>query len=101
MPKKKTSSKKKSGKAKTAKKSAGKPKVTVYSTATCPWCQKAKEYFKANNVQYKNIDVGVDEKARNEMMEKSGQFGVPVIDINGKIIVGYDVAAFKKELHLK
>ncbi len=74
------------------------PKVKIYSTSTCPWCMKTKEFFKANNVKYDELNVGVDEKARNEMFEKSGQFGVPVTDVDGTIIVGYDREALKKAL---
>ena len=76
------------------------PKVKIYSTSTCPWCVKTKEFLKANNVKYEEVNVGVDEKARNEMFEKSGQFGVPVTDVNGTIIVGYDREALKKALSL-
>ncbi|MBI1936166.1 glutathione S-transferase N-terminal domain-containing protein [Candidatus Woesearchaeota archaeon] len=87
--------------AKTKKaKSKKTPLVKVYSTVTCPWCMKTKEFLKANNVKYEDINVGTDEKARNEMFEKSGQFGVPVTDINGTIIVGYDKEALKKALKL-
>lgn len=74
--------------------------VKVYSTTTCPWCVKTKEFLKANNVKYTEADVGTDEKARNAMFEKSGQFGVPVTDVNGTIIVGYDKEALKKALDL-
>ena len=74
--------------------------VKVYSTSTCPWCVKTKEFLKANNVKYKDVNVGMNEKARNEMFEKSGQFGVPVTDVNGTIIVGYDKEALKKALSL-
>ena len=81
----------------TAKKSS---KVKLYTTSTCPWCVKTKEFFKANNVKYTEINVSENEKARNDMFEKSGQFGVPVIDVNGTIIVGYDKEALKKELHI-
>ena len=76
------------------------PKVKVYSTSTCPWCVKTKEFLKANNVKYEEVNVGLDEKARNEMFEKSGQFGVPVTDVNGTIIVGYDREALKKALSI-
>ncbi len=75
-------------------------KVVVYSTSTCPWCIKTKEFLKANNVKYDDINVGENEKARNEMFEKSGQFGVPVTDVNGTIIVGYDKEALKKALSI-
>ena len=64
-------------------------KITVYSTATCPHCIKLKEFLKSNNIAFENIDVSDPGKA-DEMMEKSGQMGVPVIDIDGDIIVGFD-----------
>ena len=73
-------------------------KVKIYTTSTCPWCMKTKEFFKAHNVKYEEANVASDEKARNEMFEKSGQFGVPVTDANGTIIVGYDKEALKKAL---
>lgn len=75
-------------------------KVKIYSTSTCPWCVKTKEFLKANNIKYEEVNVGVDEKARNEMFEKSGQFGVPVTDVSGTIIVGYDKEALKKALSI-
>lgn len=73
-------------------------KVKIYTTTTCPWCMKTKEFFKENNVKYEEINVGNNEEARNEMFEKSGQLGVPVTDVNGTIIVGFDKAALKKAL---
>ena len=75
-------------------------KVKIYTTTTCPWCIKTKEFLKANNVKYEEVNVGLDEKARNEMFEKSGQFGVPVTSVNDTIIVGYDKEALKKALSL-
>lgn len=76
------------------------PKVKVYSTSTCPWCVKTKEFLKAHNIKYEEANIGEDEKARNEMFDKSRQFGVPVTDVNGTIIVGYDKEALKKALKL-
>lgn len=76
-------------------------KVTVYGTNTCPWCYKAKEFFKQNKIRFKDKNVEEDEEAKEEMIEKSGQMGVPVIDIDGKIIVGFDQEAIKKSLKLK
>lgn len=73
-------------------------KVKVYSTPTCPWCIKVKEYLKEKKVEYEDINVAENEAARNEMIEKSGQMGVPVTDINGKIIVGFDKEALDAEL---
>ena len=75
-------------------------KVKIYTSVTCPWCMKTKEFFKSNNVKYEEISVTGNEKARNEIFAKSGQLGVPVIDIEGKIIVGYDKEGLKKALGL-
>ncbi len=65
-------------------------KVIIYSTPTCTYCKAAKEYFKENGVAYEEFDVAADQAKRAEMVEKSGQLGVPVIDIDGQIVVGYD-----------
>ncbi len=73
-------------------------KVKIYSTPTCPWCKKAKDYFKEKKIEFEDINVAEDDKARKEMIEKSGQMGVPVIDIKGKIIVGFDQETIEKEL---
>ncbi|MDI6721518.1 MAG: Uxx-star family glutaredoxin-like (seleno)protein [Candidatus Aenigmarchaeota archaeon] len=75
--------------------------VTIYTTSTCHFCKLAKEFFQQNSVKYKEINVEDDEKAAEEMIEKSGQMGVPVIDIDGKIIVGFDRSAIKKALGIK
>ena len=64
--------------------------VKVYSTPTCPYCLMVKKYFDDKNVQYENLDVSQDRNAANEMINKSGQRGVPVVDIDGNIIVGFD-----------
>ncbi len=77
------------------------PKVKVYSTPTCPYCDMAKKFLKENKVDFENIDVSRDEKAAEEMVDKSGQMGVPVIDIDGQIIVGFDKEAMKKALKIK
>lgn len=66
------------------------PKVIIYSTPTCVYCKMAKALFKEKNVVYEEKDVATDLKAREEMVNKSGQLGVPVIDIGGKIVVGFD-----------
>ena len=72
--------------------------VIIYSTPTCPWCKKTKEFLTENKIKYKGVNFAENEKARNEMIEKSGQFGVPVIDISGKIFVGFDPGKLKKAL---
>jgi len=73
-------------------------KVKIYSTPTCPFCKMAKEFFKRHNVEYEDVNVAEDEKERDEMVEKSGQMGVPVIEIGDKIIVGFDEQRLKKAL---
>ena len=72
--------------------------VKVYSTKTCPWCEKAKQFLKEKGVAFDGLDVGSDEKARNEMFEKSGQLGVPVIEIGETVIVGFDADAMTTAL---
>lgn len=64
--------------------------VVVYSTPTCMYCKMAKEYFTENGVTYTEHDVSTDEAARKEMMDKTGQMGVPVIDVDGEVVIGFD-----------
>ena len=64
--------------------------VTIYTTPTCVYCRMAKDYFKTNNVEYTELNVATDEAARNAMVEKSGQMGVPVIEVDGNIVIGFD-----------
>lgn len=64
-------------------------KVIIYTTTWCPFCEATKEYLNQKNVPYEEKNVEIDLQARDEMVEKSGQLGVPVIDVNGKIIIGY------------
>lgn len=64
--------------------------VLIYSTPTCPWCHKAKEYLKEKGIPYMDINVAEDQAKAQEMIQKSGQMGVPVIDIDGTIIIGFD-----------
>lgn len=74
--------------------------ITIYSTPTCPYCKMAKEYLTEHKIEYKSVDVASDEKAAEEMIRKSGQMGVPVIDIDGKIIIGFDKDEIKATLGL-
>ena len=74
--------------------------VKIYTTPTCPWCKKTKVFLKNNKVSFKEIDVSSDEAASKEMIAKSGQMGVPVVDIEGKIITGFDEEGLKKALKL-
>jgi len=73
-------------------------KVTVYSTPTCPFCIRAKQFLKENNIQYVDIDVSSDQAKAQEMIEKSGQMGVPVIDVEGAIVIGFDKDKIKEAL---
>ncbi len=73
--------------------------IKIYSTQTCPYCVMAKEYFKAANLPFEDINVSSDEKMIEEMVAKSGQMGVPVIDIDGNIIVGFNKEAIEKALN--
>lgn len=75
-------------------------KVTIYSTPTCVYCKMAKDLFTKNNIAYEEHNVASDMKAREEMVKKSGQLGVPVMDIDGKILVGFDEGELKKALNL-
>lgn len=73
--------------AKTAKKQ---PRVIVFSTPTCAYCNMAKRYFRDNQIKFRDIDISRDQAAARDVVRRSGQMGVPVIDIGGKIIVGFD-----------
>jgi glutaredoxin-like YruB-family protein len=75
--------------------------VTIYSTPTCVYCSAAKDFFKEHNIEYVEKNVAEDEQARNDMVEKSGQMGVPVIDIKGNIVVGFDEAKLSELLEIK
>lgn len=72
--------------------------VTIYSTTHCPYCKMAKDYLNKNNVEYKDVNVEMDDEAAAEMIRKSGQTGVPVIDANGTIIIGFDREAINQAL---
>lgn len=72
--------------------------VKVYSTNSCPWCVKAKNYLKSINVEFEDLNVSEDMEAREEMIDKSKQMGVPVLDVNGHIIIGFDKTAIDKAL---
>lgn len=73
-------------------------KVTIFTTNTCQYCDMAKDFFKKNNIEFEEKDVRADEQAKKDAEEKSGQRGVPVIEIDGQIIVGFDKAAIEKAL---
>ena len=73
-------------------------KVAVYSTPTCPYCVMVKQFLKDNNINFQDYDVGSDREKAQEMVQKSGQMGVPVLDIEGEIIVGFDRDRIKQIL---
>lgn len=76
-------------------------KVTIYTTPYCSYCKMAKEYFKSKNIEYTEYDVMADVAKREEMVKKSGQLGVPVIDIDGKIVMGFDKQKINEYLGIK
>jgi glutaredoxin 3 len=76
-------------------------KVKIYTTNTCPWCKKAKEFMKEKKISFIEKDVTKNEKNRNEMIKISGQMGVPVLDINGTIIVGFNSKEIEKAIKKK
>ena len=74
--------------------------VKVYSTPTCPWCHRVKGFLSENNIEFQDIDVSVNREAAQEMVSKSGQMGVPVIDIDGSIVIGFDEARLRQLLRI-
>ena len=74
--------------------------VIVYSTPNCPWCIRVKQFLKENNIIFLDWDVSIDQLAADEMVKKSAQMGVPVLDIDGQIIVGFDKEKIKVALGL-
>lgn len=75
--------------------------VKVYSTPGCPYCKMAKKFLQDNSVVFEDIDVSNDQKKADEMIKKSGQMGVPVLDIDGTIIVGFEKEAIKQALDIQ
>lgn len=75
--------------------------IKIYSTPTCVYCKTLKGYLKKNNFEFKEIDVSKDEKQLQKMIKDSGQMGVPVVDINGEIIIGFDKEKIDQLLKIK
>ncbi|OHA04033.1 MAG: NrdH-redoxin [Candidatus Sungbacteria bacterium RIFCSPHIGHO2_02_FULL_52_23] len=73
-------------------------KAVIYTTPSCVYCKMAKEFFKKNGVVYEERDVASDTHARNDMIQKSGQMGVPVIEAGGRIIIGFDQSRLREAL---
>jgi len=72
--------------------------VKIYTTSSCGYCHMAKDFFKEHSIKYTEFDVGMDAVKRNEMLEKTGQMGVPVIDINDEIVIGFNKEKLSKLL---
>lgn len=77
-----------------------KHEVIIYTTPTCSWCQALKEYLRAREIEFEEIDVSADPAAAQEMIDKSGQMGTPVVDIDGEIIVGFNKPEIDQLLEL-
>lgn len=75
--------------------------IKIYSTPTCPYCVTLKTFLKEKGFEFEEIDVAADPAKAQEMITKSGQMGVPVVDINGEIIVGFDREKIIKILDIK
>ena len=73
--------------------------IVVYSTPTCPYCSAAKDYFDENDITYTDYDVSSNREKAKEMLQKTGQQGVPVIEIDGEAIVGFDKGRIEEMLN--
>ena len=76
------------------------PNITIYSTPSCTYCKMAKQFLSENQISFVEKDVASDPVAMEEMLKKTGQMGVPVIDIDGNIVIGFDREELAKLLHL-
>ncbi len=76
-------------------------KVSIYTTPTCGFCKMAKAFFKEHNIEYTEIDVAADQNAADEMIKRSGQMGVPVIDIDGQLVLGFQKDKLSQLLGIK
>ncbi len=80
----------------------GRPhRVIVFTTPTCPWCTRAKSYLRSRGVKFREVDVARDQAAARDLMRRTGQMGVPVVEIDGKPVVGFDQARIDSLLGLK
>ena len=75
--------------------------ITVYSTPTCPFCMQLKKYLDEHKVVYTNVDVSSSQEKAQEMIQKSGQMGVPVTDVDGQIVIGFDKEKLNELLEIK
>jgi len=75
--------------------------VKIYTTPACPYCFTLKEFLKENNIEFKEIDVSQDEKTKEELIKKTGKMEVPVVEIDGQIVVGFDKEKICQLLNIK
>lgn len=75
--------------------------VKLFITPACPYCFTLKEFLKEHNINFEEIDISQNEKARDEIIKKSGQMGAPVIEIDGEIVIGFDKEKISKLLKIK
>lgn len=75
--------------------------VKVYSTPTCPWCKRAKQFLDTNQVKYQDMNVAEDKVARDEMINLTHQMAVPTIAVDGEFIIGFNEKALKEKLNIK
>jgi len=73
-------------------------KVILYTSPTCFYCHKLKDFLKSQNIEFEEMDVSQNQEAAEDLIKKSGQKGLPVVDINGEIIVGFDLPTLKEKL---
>ena len=78
-----------------------KPKVRVFTTVACSFCLVLKQFLKDHNIEFEEIDVSQDKKAREEMIKKSGQMEIPVVEINGEIVIGFDIKKITQLLNIQ
>lgn len=77
------------------------PRVILFTTPTCSFCIMTKKYFREKGIKFKEVDVSRDAAAARDMVRRSGQMGVPVVDIGGKIVIGFDRPKINKYLQIK
>ncbi len=77
------------------------PRIIVFSTPSCTYCNAVKSYFRQKGIRFKDVDISRDTAAARDMMRRSGQMGVPVVDIGGKIVIGFDRPKIDKYLGIK
>ncbi len=77
------------------------PRIIVFSTPSCPWCNKVKRYLREKGFRFRDVDVSKDEKAARDVVRRTGQMGVPVILINNRPIVGFNKAEIDRLLNIR